>query len=130
MGPAKILESYTRACTDPIHEEVESFDEIVPPLLQDYISQPLSKIWEERKAKPPTDDALVWKSILDFVHGENDICMPRPRVGQRVIILTFLVQVISVAPLAALTCGMKPVSVNIPSRRYVNFTATAQTGTF
>ncbi|EEB96772.1 hypothetical protein MPER_04038 [Moniliophthora perniciosa FA553] len=44
------------------------------PLISGYLSYPLSKIYEERKVKPPSTDSSRWKSILGHIEGENDPC--------------------------------------------------------
>lgn len=43
-------------------------------MLVEYISHPLSKLWEDRKTKPPPVDGTHWRYILDDVKGENDTC--------------------------------------------------------
>lgn len=48
--------------------------------LDGYLTDALSKIWESRKTKPPPSDPSHWKSILDDIRGQNEICTYNPSI--------------------------------------------------
>lgn len=76
-GPARVLAAYQgRSIDDIIEDDLAGVpdDTVVPLVLQGYISNPLNAIWEERKEKPPPDDAKHWNTILDSISGEGDTC--------------------------------------------------------
>ncbi|KAF8898837.1 hypothetical protein BD779DRAFT_1485777 [Infundibulicybe gibba] len=78
LGPQIALQSYELASTSVLYEHMSGFDldeaDEFPPTLENFISDPLSQIWAGRNVKPPADDQSHWKSILDEVKGENDLC--------------------------------------------------------
>ncbi|KAI3605335.1 hypothetical protein WG66_013039 [Moniliophthora roreri] len=76
-GPEIIHECMQTTSPDPLSDAlnyigVHGDDEY--PLISGYLSYPLSKIYEERKVKPPPTDSSRWKSVLDHIEGENDPC--------------------------------------------------------
>ncbi|KAG5636179.1 hypothetical protein H0H81_008914 [Sphagnurus paluster] len=71
-GPALILEAYVAHDVEGLSGYLT--DGIITQTVEDYISDPLSKIWEERKQKSPPTDASHWTSILDDIKGDKDIC--------------------------------------------------------
>ncbi|GLB38536.1 hypothetical protein LshimejAT787_0504010 [Lyophyllum shimeji] len=76
LGPARILTAYRGRTLDPMADELTAVlaDDVVPAILEGYISEPLNAIWEGRKEKPPPGDAEHWKSILDSISGEGYSC--------------------------------------------------------
>ncbi|KAG6903246.1 hypothetical protein C0995_000141 [Termitomyces sp. Mi166 len=68
-GPALVLQAYQFITTG----DLVGYLEIVPPSLVSYLSNPLERILEERKTKPP-DNSSHWSSLLDDVRGGNDMC--------------------------------------------------------
>ncbi|KAK7045456.1 hypothetical protein VNI00_007709 [Paramarasmius palmivorus] len=76
-GPATIHECVQILSPEPILEammDIEIEDDNEHPLVAGYLSYPLSKLYEERKAKPPPTDSSHWRSILEQIEGENDPC--------------------------------------------------------
>jgi len=73
VGPTAILNAYQTRSTDEILDILDDFAVDWLPQVE-YLFDPLSKIWGKRKTKPPPTDASHWKSILDVIHGEHDIC--------------------------------------------------------
>uniref|UniRef100_A0A0W0FMG1 Uncharacterized protein n=1 Tax=Moniliophthora roreri TaxID=221103 RepID=A0A0W0FMG1_MONRR len=76
-GPEIIHECIQTLSLDPLLDALNDIgvhgdDEC--PLISGYLSYPLSKIYEERKVKPPPTDSSRWKSVLDHIEGENDPC--------------------------------------------------------
>ncbi|KAF8073538.1 hypothetical protein FPV67DRAFT_751678 [Lyophyllum atratum] len=80
-GPAIILESYR---TQSLCLVGDLLFEMVPDVLEEYMSYPLDVLWEERKIKPPPDDLTHWKSILDVIHGEQDTCKQCNDAGRNI----------------------------------------------
>ncbi|RDB17923.1 hypothetical protein Hypma_000688 [Hypsizygus marmoreus] len=70
-GPEVVLNAYRTRSTFDLREYLD-LEELLP-LFEHYISHPLGKLWQERKMKPPPNDASHWKSILKDVH-DKDAC--------------------------------------------------------
>lgn len=91
----------------------------MPGRLNQYIAYPLSKIWERRKVKPPAEDESHWKSILDEVIGEHDICkFWRAIVLNRPSCPSY--QVFNATQYVALSCSTKPVGPELPIKQSTN----------
>ena len=74
-GPVRIFQSYESRNEDLLEEFFNADSSDDGEILHTYLSNPMDKIWEERKAKAP-DAESHWESILDEIIGMGDSCKP------------------------------------------------------
>ncbi|KAF9257939.1 hypothetical protein L218DRAFT_1080639 [Marasmius fiardii PR-910] len=79
VGPSIIYDCFISKSSGPVGEAFDYWDfeddgNNVSPFISGYLSYPITKLFEQRKLKPPPEDSSHWKSILDSIEGEADAC--------------------------------------------------------
>ncbi|KAG6843904.1 hypothetical protein H0H87_011893, partial [Tephrocybe sp. NHM501043] len=70
-GPQVILEAYQ---DKNIYGVQDAMDQVPPDFVEGYLSEPLKRVWNQRKTKPPPSDFTHWTSLLDDAQSHKDTC--------------------------------------------------------